>query len=154
MPLVECQCGAQFSYPERLAGRRVKCKRCEQPISLPETDSSAPDEGVWSAFADEAANAATQAREQSEQQQRQARQREAAAADADNQRITSGGGDRTGDFAARWGVYWKDVMGSLFLIANPSNLGTVIVLGVLGGVQPLLQWGGCIGAIASLRARS
>lgn len=46
MPIgVICQCGASFRAKEELAGKRVKCPACGQPLAIPHTTTpdSAPD---------------------------------------------------------------------------------------------------------------
>ena len=35
MIVVSCQCGATYRVPEKLAGRRLKCKKCAAPIAVP-----------------------------------------------------------------------------------------------------------------------
>lgn len=36
MPIpTRCSCGAQFAAPDKLAGRRVKCPRCSEPVQVP-----------------------------------------------------------------------------------------------------------------------
>src|SRR5215831_11304952 len=32
---VKCACGAAIAAPSRLAGKRVKCPKCGQPVALP-----------------------------------------------------------------------------------------------------------------------
>lgn len=37
MPIrVTCQCGKSFAAPDNLAGKRVKCPACQQPLAIPE----------------------------------------------------------------------------------------------------------------------
>lgn len=151
MPIIECPCGAQFTYPERLAGKRVRCKRCEEPLVLPplEPHKEEDDGGVWSSFADEAANAATQARERQQRQWREAQEREAMAAESDVQRVNPDG-RHAGDLSRRWAAYWKDVGGSFVLILNPSNLPTIITLCIISGVQPIVSMAPCFGFVGGL----
>jgi len=44
MPIrVECACGAALKVPETMAGRRVRCPKCAQPVAVPAGDVAAPD---------------------------------------------------------------------------------------------------------------
>jgi hypothetical protein len=39
MPITtRCSCGARFAAPDKLAGRRVKCPKCSQPVLVESTD--------------------------------------------------------------------------------------------------------------------
>jgi hypothetical protein len=43
MPIkVQCACGAAFAAKDELAGRTVKCPKCQQPLAIPAAASAAP----------------------------------------------------------------------------------------------------------------
>jgi uncharacterized protein YbaR (Trm112 family) len=39
---VKCQCGASFAAPPKLAGKRVACPTCKQPVAIPAAKKQAP----------------------------------------------------------------------------------------------------------------
>lgn len=42
---IRCKCGKQFSAPDKLAGKRVKCPGCETPLAIPSAAPPAPTAG-------------------------------------------------------------------------------------------------------------
>jgi hypothetical protein len=43
MPIrVQCACGAAFAAKDELAGRAVKCPKCQQPLKIPSPGAAAP----------------------------------------------------------------------------------------------------------------
>ena len=56
MPIkVSCSCGAAFAAKDELAGKTVKCPKCQQPLAIPGGGAAAPqlappDPGVPSIF--------------------------------------------------------------------------------------------------------
>ncbi len=156
MSIVTCQCGAQYTFPERLAGKRVKCKNCQRAIQLPDVEPAEvaaevteEESGVWSALAAEASSAASRAAERQERQRAEAQRRAAMAEEADEMRGAPSGG-AIGSMAQHWSAYIKDVGGSCLLITNPGNLANIITLCVMGAVQSLLSFAACLGLVGSI----
>lgn len=40
--LVQCDCGKQFQVPDSVAGKRIRCKYCQEPVRVPQPSRAAP----------------------------------------------------------------------------------------------------------------
>lgn len=48
MLLTKCACGAKYQVPDHLAGRRLKCKKCGEPIAVPPPPSKTQSDSTTS----------------------------------------------------------------------------------------------------------
>ncbi len=126
MIVVSCQCGARYRVPEKLAGRRLKCKKCSSPIAVPVPDPSEDadayevdvlaDEPVIREHAVIAGSAVTAA--------------------------PAGASMGAAPFEpSHLPAYLKDCVASLMFFAESGNLPSFLVVAAIAMLQPLLLYG-------------
>ena len=135
MIVVSCQCGARYRVPEKLAGKRVKCKRCGGPIAIavPDPPPEVAEEYEVEALPDEdepvirphavvAGPAIT-------------------AAPVASSRSAAVGGSHLS-------AYLKDCAASLMFFAETGNLLRFLIVAAIAMLKPILGYGLCIGRVA------
>ncbi len=133
---ITCRCSARYEAPARLAGKRVKCRRCGAPIPIPafEDDGLALDiVDLQPAIIDQPRDVIVGSTGPP------VAWRPAAVA----QRVTSSG---------RMLPFWGDCMRSLIFIAEPGAIAPFLVVATMAAIQPLLGFAGCLGFIAQIIA--
>lgn len=133
MIVVSCQCGARYRIPEKLAGKRLKCKKCAGPIDVPAPDPPEDDD----AFAvDVLAEEPTILPD-------------VVVAGPAISAAPAGGSSRSAPFEpSHLPAYLKDCVASLMFFAESGNLLRFLVVGVISMIWPLLLFAPCIGPLA------
>ena len=133
MIVVSCQCGARYRIPEKLAGKRLKCKKCAGPIDVPVPD---PPEDADAYVVDVLTDEPTILPD-------------VVVAGPAMAVAPAGGSSRSAPFEpSHLPAYLKDCVASLMFFAESGNLLRFIVVAAIAMLQPLLLYGLCIGAIA------
>lgn len=132
---VTCQCGKHYRVPDRLSGKRVKCKSCSRPIQvgpppapgsyLIEEVEPHPEVVLENVTTATAANAASGAR------LRRAKEHVAAP-------------------ESSLGNYFTDCMRSLMFIVEPGNFAPFLIVSVISMIQPWFKYAPCIGWLCIL----
>ena len=133
MIVVSCQCGAHYRVPEKLAGKRLKCKKCASPIDIPLPDPPEDaDEFVVDVLAEEPAILP-----------------DAVVASPAIPAAPTSASTRSAPFEpSHLPAYLKDCVASLMFFAESGNLLRFLVVAAIAMLQPILLYGMCIGLIA------
>ena len=128
-----CQCGARYRIPEKLAGKRLKCKKCAGPIDVPVPD---PPEDADAYVVDVLTDEPTILPD-------------VVVAGPAAAAAPAGASSRSAPFEpSHLPAYLKDCVASLMFFAESGNLLRFIVVAAIAMLQPLLLYGLCIGLIA------
>ncbi len=130
---VTCQCGAHYRVPEKLAGKRLKCKKCAGPIAIPVPDPPEDDDAyVVDVLVDEPVIRS-----------------DAVIAGPAVVAAPAGASSRSAPFEpSHLPAYLKDCVASLMFFAESGNLVPFLVVAAIAMLQPILLYGMCIGLIA------
>ena len=130
---VTCQCGAHYRVPEKLAGKRLKCKKCTGPITIPVPDPLEDDDAyVVDMLAEEPTIIP-----------------DAVIAGPAVVAAPAGASTRSAPFEpSHLPAYLKDCAASLMFFAESGNLLRFLVVAAIAMLQPILLYGLCIGLIA------
>ncbi len=128
-----CQCGAHYRVPAKLAGKRLKCKKCAGPVDIPVPEPPEADDAfVVDVLADEPVI-----------------RQDAVIAGPAAAAAPAGASSRSAPFEpSHLPAYLKDCVASLMFFAESGTLLRFIVVAAIAMLQPLLLYGLCIGAIA------
>ncbi len=139
---VTCKCGAHYRVPEKLAGKRAKCKHCDHLIPIP---------------APKPTSAAQPAKPAPPKPQRPPP--EPPPVD-EHERPSwvpplvdeTHGRDRVSRTPATesFTTFWSDCSWSFLFVSETGNLVSFLIVGAIASIQPLLLYGGCFGMIGSL----
>ncbi len=128
-----CQCGAHYRVPEKLAGKRLKCKKCAGPIDIPVPEPPEADDAfVVDVLADEPVI-----------------RQDAVIAGPTAAAAPAGASSRSAPFEpSHLPAYLKDCVASLMFFAESGNLLPFLVVAAIVMLQPILLYGMCIGLVA------
>ncbi len=135
MIVVSCQCGARYRIPEKLAGKRLKCKKCAGPIAVPAPDPPEDaDAYVVDVLADEPVI-----------------RPDAVVAGPAIAAAPAGASRRSALVEpSHLPAYLKDCVASLMFFAESGNLLPFLVVATIAMLQPILWFALCIGMLASI----
>lgn len=133
MIAISCQCGARYRVPEKLAGKRVKCKQCGSPIPIPvpEPAPEAADEYEVDLLADEPATIGG-----------------TAVAGPAVISVPAAAARPASDKSSHLGPYLRDCAASLMFFAETGNLLRFVIVAAITMLRPLLWYAPCIGLLA------
>lgn len=134
MLVTKCTCGAEYNVPESLAGRRVKCRKCGEPIAVPPP----PDGSVIAATGVfvELPNAVDESQRPSW----------VSSLIDEIENPDENDGPSTPEWSAVGSrTYWTDCGDGLLFIADMSNLFNFLMIAAAAAFEPLLVYAGPFG---------
>ncbi len=147
MPTYTCQCSARYKLPEGSEGRKAKCKKCGVVFTIPakEVAIAPPEDDDW--LLEKSPLPPSLAVAPAPDQSASAVSPQPSDSAYTPEELVAMGRSRSRERPSQG--FWSSVGWTFLFFTEPNNLIMLVIISVLYGILPILDFGGCLGLAAT-----